>query len=62
MEQVSCSHFSGSLHNNGIKVENVLSCLCREFPKISKAPFDIENDKQIVLALKWSFEKSPNFY
>lgn len=46
MEQVSCSHFSGSLHNNGIKVENVLSCLCREFPKISKAPFDTKNYKQ----------------
>jgi hypothetical protein len=31
-----------------------------EFSKISKSPLVTENCKQIVLALKWSFEKSPN--
>jgi hypothetical protein len=33
-----------------------------EISKISKSPLVTENYKQIVLALKWSFEKCPNFH
>jgi hypothetical protein len=33
-----------------------------EFSKISKFALVTENYKQMVLALKWSFEKSPNLH
>jgi hypothetical protein len=48
------------LHDKELKTNR--SGVEMEFSKISKSPLVTENYKQIVLALKWSFEKSPNLY